>query len=171
MSTAIAPVSLYQLTEDLAAIEDELLESGGEITEEMERSYEELLQMHAEKVEGYLALIRKFEATAVALKDEIDRLQAARKTMDNAAANLKNRLRDAMRRRGETEHQTRLGKVKVQRSSSVPVVLKVTPEQLPEWFRRVKVEADLVALRNALKEGDAGDYAELGEASYYLRIY
>lgn len=169
----IRPLSLYALTEDLAGLEMALLESGGEITPEVEEEYGLLLEMHAEKVEGYLAMIRKFEASAAGIKAERERLQAAEKTMASAAKALKDRLRDAMLRRGETEHQTALGKVRLQRSGSRPVLLRVAPDELPEHFQRVRVDADLTALRHALKEEDAsaGAVAELGEASYYVRIY
>ena len=172
-ATAIAPVSLYHITEDLADLEHSLLESGGEITEDLEEEYAELLEMHGSKVESYIAMIRRFEATAEGIKAERERLQAAEKTMENAARSLKDRLRDAMQRRGEAEHLTRLGKVKLQRSGSTPVVLKVAPEQLPTHFQRVKVGADLTSLKHALQEGDDGaaQYAELGEPSYYVRIY
>ncbi len=54
MSTAsaepnIRPLSLYHLTEELAAIEHALLESGGVITDEMDHEYADLLEMHADR--------------------------------------------------------------------------------------------------------------------------
>ena len=166
-------LSLYDLTSDLAELEHALLESGGEISEEMEARYADLLEMHADKVEGYLRMIRKFEATEAGIKAERERLQAAERTMANAAKALKNRLRDAMLRRGETEHQTALGKVKLQRSGSRPVELLVSEDALPEHFKRITISADLAALRHALKDGDekAAQLARLGEASHHIRIY
>ena len=173
MSTAIAPLSLYNLTEDLAAIEHALLESGGEITDEMDRNYTDLLEMHAAKVEGYIAMIRKFEASAEGIKLERERLQRAEQTMQNAAKNLKARLCNAMLLRGETEHQTTLGRVRLQQSGSRPLVLLVEPENLPDQFKRIRVEADKTALKHALKEGNeaAWKVAELGEGSHFIRIY
>ena len=75
--------------------------------------------------------------------------------------------------RGETLHQTALGKVRLQQSGSRPLVLLVEPENLPDQFRRVRVEADKATLKHALKEGDeaAWKVAELGEGSYFVRIY
>ena len=74
--------------------------------------------------------------------------------------------------RGETEHQTALGRVRLQQSGSRPLVLLVEPENLPDQFKRVRVEADKAALKKALKEGaPLAQYAELGEGSYFIRIY
>ena len=172
MSTAIAPLNLYHLTEELAAIEHALLESGGVITENMDHDYADLLEMHADKVEGYVAMIRKFEASSEGIKLERERLQQAEKTMHNAAKNLKARLCQAMLLRGETEHHTPLGKVRLQQSGSRPLVLLVDPENLPEEYQRVRVEADKAALKKALKEGaPLAQFAELGEGSYFIRIF
>lgn len=168
----IAPLSLYHLTEELYLIEQALLESGGEITDEMDQQYADLLTMHAEKVEGYVAMIRKFEASAEGIKSERERLQQAEQTMQNAARNLKARLAQTMLVRGETEHRTSLGKVRLQQSGSRPLVLLVEPENLPEEYQRIRVEADKTALKKALKEGQPlTQYAELGEGSYFVRIY
>ena len=169
----VRPLSLYALTDELAELESALLESGGEITEDLEAHYADLLEMHGEKVEGYLRMIRKFEATEAGLKLERERLQAAERTMKNAAKALKDRLRDAMLRRGEAEHQTALGKVKLQTSGTRPVELLVSESALPEHFKRITVAPDLAALRHALKQGDpkAATVARFGEASYYIRVY
>ena len=172
---AIVPLSLYNLTEELAALEYALLESGGEITDEMDQEYGHLLEMHASKVEGYVAMIRKFDASAEGIKHERERLQRAERTMQNAVKNLKTRLCNAMLLRGETEHHTTLGKVRLQQSGSRPLVLLVEPEDLPDEFKRLipaRIEADLVSLKKALKEGDeVTQYAELGVGSYFIRIY
>ena len=129
--------------------------------------------MHAAKGEGYIAMIRKFEASAEGIKAERERLQRAEQTMQNAAKNLKARLCNAMLVRGETLHQTALGKVRLQQNGSRPLVLLVEPENLPDEYQRVHVEADKAALKKALKEGDssARAVAELGEGSYFIRIY
>src|SRR5690606_26726310 len=67
---------------------------------------------------------------------------------------LKERLCEAMCRRGEDAHDTPLGRVRVQHASTRPVLLLVDPDDLPERFRRVAVSADKRPLTHALKEGD-----------------
>ena len=167
------PLSLYTIDDDLLQLEEALIESGGEITPEMEEQFDDLLQMRADKVAGYVAMIRQFEASASAVKDERQRLQGYERSLGNAAKALKDRLCHSMAQRGETEHVTPIGKVKRQRSGSRPVVLLVDAEALPEHFQRRSVAADLAALKHALGEDDpaAVRVAEFGEASEYVRIY
>jgi hypothetical protein len=173
MQDPIRPLSLYVLDEELHQLEEALLASGGEITEEMEVRWSELLAMRAGKMEGYLKMIRKFEASAEAVRSERQRLQEAERTLAKAAQTLKDRLRDSMQARGETEHLTSVGRIRLQRSGARPVELKVDAEALPDAFKRITVNPDLQALGQALRDGDpeAERYAQLGEAGYYVRIY
>lgn len=175
MAASLRPLTLYALTDELAELEDALLASGGEITAEVEALYGDLLEMHADKVEAYVAMIRRLETTAAAIAQERKRLQDAERSMQNAAKSLKNRLHDCMVRRGEKEHLTRLGKVKVVRAGGyAPIELLVDEAtMLPERFRRVAVTPDLEALREALAAGDpdAVQVAREGERSTYVRIY
>lgn len=173
----IKPLNLYQLTSELEALEDALLASGGEITKEMDERFDDLLDMRTDKIEGYLAMIRKFEATEEAIKSERQRLQKAERAMKNAAGSLKDRLAESMRRRGENVHETTLGKVRLQQASRRSIVIDVDEEDLPERFRRVSVRADKGKLQEALGSDDDAEreeaerYAHLDAPSYYVRIY
>lgn len=173
----IKPLNLYQLTSELEALEDALLASGGEITEAMDERFDDLLDARADKIEGYLAMIRKFEASEEAIKAERQRLQNAERAMKNAARSLKDRLAESMRRRGEDVHETRLGKVRLQQASRRSIIVDVDEEDLPERFRRVSVSADKGRLEEALTSEDAAEraeaerYARLDAPSYYVRIY
>lgn len=168
-----APLPLYEIDAELEALEAALLDAGGEITDDLEATYHDLLDMRAEKVAGYVAVIRRLELSADAYDAEVKRLTAHRNTMRSSAQRLKERLCEAMCRRGEDTHDTPLGRVRVQHASTRPVLLLVDPDDLPERFRRVAVSADKRALTDALKEGDeeALRCAELGEPSPFLRIY
>lgn len=168
-----ATLPLYALDDELEALETALVEAGGEISDELEAAYHDLLDMRADKVAGYIAVIRRLELSAEGYDAEARRLAALRDATRNSAKRLKDRLCDAMRRRGENKHETPLGRVCVQTSSTRPVVLLVEPEDLPERFRRVAVSADKRALTEALKAGDeeALRCAEWGESSPFLRIY
>ena len=176
-TTPLKPLNLYQLTDELHAIEEALLESGGEITEDMDARFDELLDMRADKIEGYLAMIRKFEATEEAIKGERQRLQKAERAMKNAAGSLKDRLAESMRRRGETVHETALGKVRLQQASRRSLVLDVEEDDLPDAFKRVAVSADKRKLKAALESEDetvrrgAEGLAHLDAPSYFVRIY
>lgn len=177
MAHAIKTLSLYELDDELRQIEEALMESGGEITEEMEEKWGELLEMKADKVEGYIRMIRKFEASSAGIKEERERLQRAEKAMANAAKALKERLCWSMEQRGDTEHQTAIGKVKLQRSGSKPVILKGSIDELPERYQKVEISANLAGLKADLKSADdekraqVEEWAEFGEAKAFIRIY
>ncbi len=174
---AIQSLTLYAIDAELQALEDALIESGGEITDEIEAQHDRLLDLREGKVEGYLRVMRRLEATAEAVKTERQRLQESERRLSNAAQSLKDRLVLSMQQRGETEYLTSLGRVKLQQSGSPPVELAVEVDDLPEGFVRVKRSADLTALREALQSEDADLRAEaerlarIGEAKYYVRIY
>ena len=173
----IPPLSLYALDDELQQLEQEILEAGGEVDDETDARHAALLDARDDKVEAYRMMIRRFEATAEAVKAERQRLQDAERTLANAAKRLKDRLCASMREHGEGERLTRLGKVKVQQASRRPVELLVEPEALPDVYCRIRTDADLAALAADLASEDetvrtrAEAVARLGEASYYLRIY
>lgn len=177
MPESIRPLDLYEITAELEDLEQALLESGGVITEELEERYGRLLEMEAEKVEGYVAMIRKFAASEEAIKAERKRLQKAERSMRRAAQNLKDRLAEAMQQRGEDTYETKLGKVRLQQAARRSVALDVDDADLPDRFRRVKVSPDKQALIEALESEDlelrreAEHYAHLDAPSYYVRIY
>lgn len=171
------PLTLYDLDRDLLDLEGSLLEAGGEITEELEARYHDLLDLREDKVEGYVRVIRRLEATAEAVKAERQRLQEAERGLARAAQSLKDRLARSMRERGDGEYLTALGRVKLQQAGTPPVELLVEADALPEHFVRIKRSADLTALREALS-GDDGErreeaarLARLGEAAFYVRLY
>lgn len=173
----VAPLSLYAIDAELRALEDDLLEAGGEITETIEERHDRLLDLRDGKVEGYLRVVRRFETTAEAIKAERQRLQQAERHMATAAQALKDRLARSMQERGDLEYLTSLGRVKLQHSGTLPVELLIEPDALPDAFVRTKRSPDLTALREALASQDeairaeASELARLGEAKPYVRLY
>ncbi|HLA63921.1 MAG TPA: siphovirus Gp157 family protein [Rhodothermales bacterium] len=175
--SSIPPLSLYALDDELLALEAALVEAGGEIDDETDARFDALMEARTDKVEAYLRLIRRFEASADAVKAERQRLQAAERALAATAERLRDRLCDSMHRHGENDRHTPLGRVRVQTASRRPVELLVEAETLPELYQRVKVDADLRALADDLGSDDADvrtraeAVARLGEPTYYLRIY
>lgn len=88
--------SLFQLSADMAAIEDALWENGGELTPELEQALAETEQSLAAKADGYNALIRKFASQADIIDAEIKRLTALKRTCQNAEKRLKEHVCDVM---------------------------------------------------------------------------
>lgn len=88
--------NLFQLTADMAAIEDALWENGGELTPELEEAMTETSSSLVAKTDSYGALIRKFDSAASAIDVEIKRLQAMKKIAVNATERLKERVKFSM---------------------------------------------------------------------------
>jgi len=147
---------LYEIAGDVLAMEDLLLETGGEWTPEVEALFAEVEGSLESKVDSYAALIREFELDAEKWKAEEERVAAHRKARDNAAKRLKARLVEELVRIGREKVETDRFKVAVQRGPSSVEVL-VDPALLPSQYRReipATIEADKTALRAALKMAD-----------------
>ncbi|MEL6612179.1 MAG: siphovirus Gp157 family protein [Bacteroidota bacterium] len=174
MPDPVRPLNLYDLDADLADLERELVEAGGEVDDETEARHNALLDAREDKIEAYVAVIRRLSVSAEAIEAERKRLQSAERALKNSAQRMKDRLLDSMQRRGETQQQTRLGTVRVQQASRRAVELRVDVDDLPDRFVKVRPpEADLGALREALDSSDeeAAALAELAPATSYVRIY
>lgn len=88
--------TLFQLSADMAAIEDALWENGGELTDEIADALTETEQSLAIKVDGYNSLVRKFDSQADIIDAEIKRLTALKKTCQNASKRLKDHICQTM---------------------------------------------------------------------------
>ena len=166
-------INLYDITSELAELENALIESGGAISDEMEERYHELLDANEQKARGYIAVIRRLEATAGAVEAERKRLHDNEKALKNSAQALKDRLAESMLRRGEDCYETDLGKIRLQQASKRSLVVKVDESILPDRFRIATVKANKRSLREALEAGDeeAAEFCEFDEPSRYVRIY
>ena len=167
------PLNLYQIDSDLQLIEAALVDAGGEIDEDLDARYNELLDKRDDKYRSYVAVIRRLEASAEAVKEERQRLQDNERALAASAKRLKDRLCQSMIAAGEDLVETPLGKLRVQTASSAPLELLVEPERLPQHFQRVSISADAAALKHAIEEGDPGAMAvaRLGEPTRFVRIY
>jgi hypothetical protein len=108
--------NLFQLTADMAAIEDALWENGGELTPELEEAMTETTASLVAKTDGYGALIRKFDSASAAIDAEIKRLQALKKTATNAVDRLKERVKFSMQTNGISKLDGQLTKFSLRRS-------------------------------------------------------
>lgn len=111
--------SLFQLTADMAAIEDALYETGGELTPEIEEALQETAQSVAVKTDSYNALMRKFGAQADVIDAEIKRLTALKKTCQNAEKRLKEHVCDTMQMFGIEKLEGQYCKMSLVKSTRV----------------------------------------------------
>ena len=111
--------TLFQLSADMAAIEDALWESGGELTEELALALQETKQTLANKADSYNHIIRSFASKADIIDAEIKRLTALKKTAENAEKRLKEHICEVMGMFGIEKIEGNLCKISRTRSSKV----------------------------------------------------
>lgn len=156
--------TLYQLTAQMRQIEEQLDETGGELTPELEDLWNETGESLVAKVDNYNALIIKIENYADNLANEIKRLQALKKTADNSLARIKGHIKDVMVANGFTKLEGAFCKMSLSSSTSTVVdedlllqpyngKLQRLRDELPSWLT-VEVKVSKSELKNAYKDKD-----------------
>jgi len=169
--------TIYQIADDMAALDALLAETGGEITPEAEAAF---LEFEAElttnlngKTDAYCALIAEIDARAAARKSEAKRLADRAKADERTADALRERLRFVW-------EQRKLGKVETERftvslaknGGKQPLDIRCGVEELPAWAvrREMVVSVDKDAIRSRLDAGEALDFASLMERGTRINI-
>lgn len=157
-------MTLYELTAEMAAIEDELYESGGELTPELEQVLTETEESLSRKVDSYNALVQKLGAMAESAKKEAERLTKLKKTAENAQKRLKERLLWHMNMFGLKKLEGKLCKMSIRSTQALEVddAAALAPygrdierlrKKLPEWIT-VEVKISKTGLKDAYKDTD-----------------
>lgn len=172
-------LSLYDIGKEWEELEDALLESGGELTPELEERLGELMTAETNKINGYLAVRANLKMLAEGADAEAKRLTAKKKAAEASIKRMEERLLAHLEARGEKEVVADLGKVRVMEASTAPVLLRenVNPQLIDERYRKVTYSVDTAAIKADLT-GDDEDakakalfFAELGERTRYLRVW
>lgn len=169
---------LYDHTAALEIAHEWLIESGGELTPEIEALLEEAEEEFGAKAERVALKVRELEAEAKAVKEEADRLAARAKAATNGARSLKDYLLEQCHRAGQLAVKGKLATVRVQNSPMAalctidPAAVKDDPEYAP-YIAEVPVSYrfDAKAAIEAAKAGaelPAGIYTE---QKTHVRIY
>ena len=111
--------TLFQLTADMAAIEDALWENGGELTEELALALQETEKTLATKADSYNYLLRSFASKADILDAEIKRLTQLKKTAENAEKRIKEHICETMGMFGMDKIEGNFCKISRARSTKV----------------------------------------------------
>lgn len=157
-------MTLYALTAEMQAVENALIENGGELTPEIEETLGANEVALQNKADGIVKVIRRFETNEDALDAEIKRLTALKKTCTNARTRLKDYVRDCMVQHEVERIECPLGKFSLR---NTPVV--ELDEDFLDQFQAVKakyctelpdyVEVDFKVSKTAIKEHlAAGEY-------------
>ena len=172
--------TLYELTEQFQDICD-ILENleDEQIPAELASAVDELLQQKSEakadlynKIDGYISLIKHLEMFAEMREKEAKRMAELAKRDKKKVEFLKTRLIEHLKSTGQSKIKTSKFSLGVRQASQAPLVVKGNINDLPDEFKKVLIEPDKKALRDAIKSEVEGieQYAELGERSSYLSI-
>ena len=146
-------MTLYELTQEWAEIQDALIDSGGELTPEIEARLDALPGALQVKADGYCYVIQQLLRSADAAKAEADRLSELARVRKNAADRLKDRLKSAMETTGQLKLESDRFKVRVQKNGRPSIAWTGEPDALPCEYSRVAVSLDGQAAYEAWKAG------------------
>lgn len=163
--------SLFMIGEHFYALESLLIETEGEITDEIDQWLDEYQAKEEYKIDAYCYLIQKFEEIATEAKRLADRSSSYNKK----AMNLKDRLKLYLVKRGKEKVESPRFTISVcKNGGQLPIRLHedVTVERLPEQFVQVMRNPDLTSLREAIVSGDeeAMLFAKILPRGTHLRI-
>jgi hypothetical protein len=170
--------TLYEISDDLRALEALLVEADGDISspqaaEAIAAWEQELSTNLAEKVDRYCSLISEIEVRAAARTAEAERLRELAKIDDRAALALRERLKFVFESRSLPTMQTERFRVSLARNGGkAPLDIRVGPDELPAWAvkRKTVVETDKDAIRARLEAGETLPFANLMERGSRLVI-
>lgn len=161
-------LSLYQIEQEYLSIAQQLIDNGGEANEELI----DRLAINEHNLEtkstNYGFVIRQLEGECEIIDNEIKRLQALRKSRENAVDRLKNNISVAMQIFGVEEIKTPILKINFRKSESVEVE---DAKLLDRKFIVVKTSesVDKVKIKEAIKTGVSISGAVL-KTNYNLQI-
>ena len=155
-------MTLYFLSEQMAAIEAALEETGGELTPELEAQWEETRESLMAKVDNYNALVQKLKNYSDNIKAEQDRLAKLKKTADNSLRRIKDHIKDTMEAFGLKTLEGDYCKMSLSKSTATEVdeeivlapyvtAIEALNAKLPPYIS-VEAKISKTAIKEATKE-------------------
>lgn len=148
--------TLLDISDDLLALENLLMEQEGDITgaEEIVKGWFDELEgdLHG-KLDGYAALITEMLGRAKIRREEAERLSNRARIDENSAKYLKVRLLEFFQTHGHKKIETARYRISVANNGGKqPMEIDLQPDDLPDEFQRIEVKADQEAIRSALEK-------------------
>lgn len=136
-------MNIYQITEELQNIYNELEENGGELTPELEEQLAITQDNLKAKVEDYVNAVKITENECNLIDEEIGRLKMLKESKKKTIERLKKAVVTAVDNYGDTTKSGSkfidygLGKVSIRNSSSVEVFDEVTDVTVDNFFNMI----------------------------------
>lgn len=161
---------LYEISEALAVIHDQLAATDGELTDELERRLDECNLAIKVKTENIARWIINLDGKAGSIDTEIERLQNRKKSAINLQERLKEYIRVNMVKADIQKIETDVFTIAVQKN---PPSCEITNEEIiPAGYKVIKqvVSVDKKKLLSDLKEGIKVDGCHIVLDKTHLRI-
>lgn len=171
--------TLFEIGDEMLALEELIDSLDGDISdpaaeEAITAALESLAKDQANKTDGYVNLIRKWEMLQVAATAEKDRYSKRISVMDNRVGRLKHRLKQHMELTGQKKIETASGRsVTISNNGgALPLEMDTTvdPRTVDPRFQKVILTLDNENIRKALVAGEKLEFASIKPRGTHLRI-
>ena len=162
--------NLYELSYELAAINDELAETEGLLTDELEIRLDSLSLSFVSKIEGVVRWTKNLDGREDILDKEIARLSARKKATEHLRERLKKYMLESMQRAGRTKVEFDTFSVAIQRNP--PSLEVVDVEAIPAAYKTIRQEIviDRRQMLDDLKKGKEIQGVSLITDKVHLRV-
>lgn len=173
--------TLFQLSADMAAIEDALWENGGELTDELKQALTETEQSLTKKTDGYISLLQSLAAQESIMKAQKERYAKLEKIAANAQKRIKEHLQYNMDTFGIEKLEGTIGKVTRSKSTAIEVdeetmlapyvfALEAFRESLPKHIQVPDLKVSKTAIKEMIKETKIAPSGASVVENFSLRI-
>lgn len=146
-------ITLFDITSEYKRITEQLIESGGEVSPELEEQLQLTQSNLQEKAINYAYIIKQSEYECDMIDAEIERLTKMKKSRQKAIDNLKERLSDAMQHFGIDEIKAPTMKLSFRKSESVEIAdEKLIPVK---YLIEQPAKVSKSAIKDAIKSGES----------------
>lgn len=178
MSNKVTSTDFWRLNGDLHRITSELIENGGELTEEMSQELERINVKQEVMADAIFQMSQKTDSQVEAIDNEIKRLQALKKARQRSVESLKKYLLDYMLNNGIEAIESDLITCKVmagresvfvdEEEELKPFIPQVENLGLPTWVK-VELKVNKTELGKYIKAGNPVKTAAIYK-NPYLKI-
>jgi hypothetical protein len=171
--------NLYQLTDDLVALDALLQEAGGDVTDAsqgaaIESWSQEFQWKLSDKIDAYAGLIRSWESDIKACAEERKRLAERERFIANRIDRLKALAKFAMQKLDTRKLEGKLFSISIAKNGGVvPMeLIEKDVDKLPSCFVKTIKEIDMSAIRDGLEACNplAENIARFGERGESVRV-
>jgi len=135
-------VKLYEIPNAYRILMQQIEESDGELSPEVEQSFDGLQENLETKIDSMCCLVREAESEAESFATEIKRLQARKKVAENRAASLKAYMSKSLQAMELDRIKTPRFSARIQQASRPSIKWTGVVEDIPSEYRRTKIELD-----------------------------